>query len=46
MIVGILGAFAGGVLFSLLGLEAHGFIGSLVTAVVGAVLLLLVFKKR
>jgi uncharacterized membrane protein YeaQ/YmgE (transglycosylase-associated protein family) len=45
LIVGVLGALAGGLLFGLLGLEAHGFIGSLVTAVAGAVLLLYILKK-
>ena len=40
LIVGVLGAFLGGWLFKLLGLSATGFVGSLVTATVGAVVLL------
>jgi uncharacterized membrane protein YeaQ/YmgE (transglycosylase-associated protein family) len=40
LIVGVIGAFVGGFAFGLLGLKAAGFIGSLVTATVGAVILL------
>lgn len=40
LIIGVLGALIGGVVFSLLGLSSHGMIGSLVTALAGAVLLL------
>ena len=40
LIVGIIGAYVGGIVFGLLGLHAGGFIGSLVTATVGAVVLL------
>lgn len=41
IIVGIVGAFLGGILFSLLGLSAGGgLIGSIITAVIGAVALL------
>jgi len=40
IIVGILGGFLGGFLFGLLGLEQVGFIGSLVTSLVGAIVLL------
>jgi uncharacterized membrane protein YeaQ/YmgE (transglycosylase-associated protein family) len=40
LVVGVLGAVLGGFLFGLLGLSAHGFIGSVVMAVVGAVVLL------
>ncbi|MGC3874007.1 GlsB/YeaQ/YmgE family stress response membrane protein [Halomonas sp. GXIMD04776] len=43
--VGIVGAVLGGLLFRLLGLHAGGFIGSLVTATVGAVLLLWIVSK-
>ncbi|WP_043527320.1 GlsB/YeaQ/YmgE family stress response membrane protein [Litchfieldella xinjiangensis] len=43
--VGIVGAVLGGALFSLLGLEAGGMIGSLVTATVGAVVLLWIISK-
>ncbi len=40
IVVGIVGAFLGGFLFGLLGLKAGGLIGALVTATVGAVVLL------
>ncbi len=42
LVVGVIGAFVGGFLFRLVGLSAHGFIGSLITATVGAVVLLFV----
>jgi len=37
---GIIGAVIGGSVFSLLGISAGGMVGSLITAVVGAVILL------
>jgi len=40
--VGVLGAFAGGFLFRQLGVTGEGVIGSLVTAVAGAVILLFI----
>ena len=40
IIVGVIGAMLGGVLFGMFGLEAAGTLGSLVTATVGAVVLL------
>ncbi len=40
LIIGILGAILGGLLFRLLGLSANNLIGSLLTATVGAVILL------
>ena len=40
IVVGVIGAFIGGSLFSALGISAGGFIGSLVTATVGALVLL------
>ena len=40
LIVGVIGAILGGFLFGLLGLSANGLIGSLVTATVGAILLI------
>ena len=46
--VGIIGSFVGNAVFRALGMHAGGFLGSLITAVVGAVLLLGVvglFKK-
>lgn len=42
VVVGIVGAFFGGFLFRILGLSAHGTIGSLVMATLGAVALLAV----
>ncbi len=45
MLIGIVGAFIGGWAFSFLGLTSSGFIGSLVTAVFGAVILLFIVKK-
>jgi uncharacterized membrane protein YeaQ/YmgE (transglycosylase-associated protein family) len=43
--VGVIGAFIGGLLFGLLGLSGDGLIGSLVTATVGALVLLFVVQK-
>ena len=40
LIMGVIGAVLGGFLFRLVGLEANGPVGSLVTATVGAVVLL------
>ena len=45
MLIGIVGAFIGGWAFSFLGLTSNGFIGSLVTAVFGAIILLFIVKK-
>jgi uncharacterized membrane protein YeaQ/YmgE (transglycosylase-associated protein family) len=44
MIVGVIGAFIGGWLFSLLGIAAGGLIGSIITAFVGAVVLILILR--
>ena len=44
--IGIVGSFIGGFLFGLLQLSAHGAIGRLVTATVGAVLLLVLSLRR
>jgi uncharacterized membrane protein YeaQ/YmgE (transglycosylase-associated protein family) len=44
MVLGVIGAFIGGYFFDLLGISAGGFFGSLVTATVGAVVLLYVVK--
>jgi uncharacterized membrane protein YeaQ/YmgE (transglycosylase-associated protein family) len=43
--VGVIGALLGGFLFRLVGLAAVGLIGSLITATVGAVLLLFMLQK-
>jgi len=40
LIMGVIGSIVGGFLFSLLGLSADGAIGSLVTATVGAIVLI------
>ncbi len=40
LIVGVIGSMVGGLLFGLLGLSADGAIGSLVTATVGAIVLI------
>jgi uncharacterized membrane protein YeaQ/YmgE (transglycosylase-associated protein family) len=48
IVIGIVGAVLGGVIFSILGLSAHNIIGSLITATIGAVALLFIiplFKK-
>ena len=42
IVIGIVGAILGGWLFSLLGVSATSFWGSLVTALVGAIVLLLI----
>ncbi|MFZ0634513.1 MAG: GlsB/YeaQ/YmgE family stress response membrane protein [Candidatus Acidiferrales bacterium] len=44
IIVGIVGAFLGGWIFGLLGMEAYGLIGRLAVSVVGAVILLVIIK--
>jgi uncharacterized membrane protein YeaQ/YmgE (transglycosylase-associated protein family) len=44
LIVGVIGAILGGFLFGLLGLEAAGLLGSLVTATVGAILLIVLLR--
>ena len=43
--IGIVGSFIGGFVFRLLGLMAQGAVGELVTATVGAVLLLAIVSK-
>lgn len=40
LVVGVVGAILGGLLFDLLGLKSTGLVGSLVTATVGAVVLI------
>jgi uncharacterized membrane protein YeaQ/YmgE (transglycosylase-associated protein family) len=45
LIIGIIGAMLGGFVFRLLHLVAYGLIGELVTATVGAVILLFVLRK-
>ena len=45
LIVGVIGALLGGFLFGLLGLTAVGMIGDLVTAFVGAVVLIVLLRR-
>ena len=45
LLVGVIGAIVGGVLFRLIGLKAYGLMGQLVTATVGALVLLFLLKK-
>ena len=44
MAIGVAGAFIGGFLFRLIGLSAVSTVGSIVTATIGAVILLVVVK--
>ena len=44
MVIGVIGAFIGGFVFSLVGLSAHGFVGSLITATIGAILLIYIVR--
>jgi len=44
MVVGVIGAFIGGWVFSLLGISAGGLVGSIVTATIGAAILLYVVR--
>jgi uncharacterized membrane protein YeaQ/YmgE (transglycosylase-associated protein family) len=44
MIVGVIGAFIGGWLFSRLGISAGGLLGAIITAFVGAVILILLLR--
>lgn len=45
LLVGIAGAFVGGTLASLLGIQIYGFLGSLITASIGAVIVLWVWRR-
>ena len=44
LVLGVIGAFIGGWLFGALGIGAGGLIGSLITATVGAVVLLFLIR--
>lgn len=44
MIIGVIGAFLGGWLFGLIGISAGGLIGQLITAFVGAVVLIFLLR--
>ena len=45
LLVGIAGAFVGGTLANTLGVQVYGFFGSLITASVGAVIVLWVWRR-
>lgn len=45
LFLGIIGGLVGGRLFSLIGITAYGWIGEMITAVVGAVIVLWLFAK-
>lgn len=45
LVVGVVGAFVGGVVFWALGLTAHNLIGQIVTAIIGAIIALFVAAK-
>lgn len=45
LIIGVIGAILGGFLFGLLGLSSNSLLGELVTATVGAIVLLFLLKK-
>jgi uncharacterized membrane protein YeaQ/YmgE (transglycosylase-associated protein family) len=45
MIVGIIGAIVGGLLFQLLGLNATGLVGRLISATIGAVTFLYILSQ-
>ena len=45
VVVGVVGAMVGGLLFNITGIEATNIVGRLVMAVVGALLLLLVMDR-
>lgn len=44
LIVGVVGAFLGGIIFRAVGLHAFGFIGEIIQATIGAVVLLGLIK--
>ncbi len=45
ILVGIAGSFVGGTLAGMLGLHYHGFLGNLIVAAAGAILILWVFGR-
>jgi uncharacterized membrane protein YeaQ/YmgE (transglycosylase-associated protein family) len=45
LLLGIVGSILGGALFGLLGLYSSGFVGQLVVATAGAVLLIVIVRK-
>lgn len=45
ILVGIAGSFVGGTLAGLLGVQFYGFLGSLIVAIVGAIIILWIFGR-
>ena len=45
LIVGIAGSFVGGTLANVLNIHVYGYLGSLITASVGAIILLFVWRR-
>ena len=45
LLVGIAGAFVGGTLANVLGIQIYGFLGSLITASIGAIIVLWVWRR-
>lgn len=45
LLVGIAGAFVGGTLANVLGVVVYGFLGSLITASIGAIIVLWVWRR-
>ena len=45
LLIGIAGSFVGGTLANVLGIQVYGFLGSLLTASVGAVIVLWVWRR-
>lgn len=45
LIIGILGSLLGGFLFRLLNIELAGYLGSIITSVIGAAILLFIFNR-
>ncbi len=45
LIIGVAGSFLGGFLFRLLGISFHGIVGSIIAALIGALLLLFIISK-
>lgn len=45
ILVGVAGSFVGGALASLVGIQFYGFLGNLVVAIVGAIIILWIFGR-
>jgi len=45
LVIGVAGSFLGGFLFRLLGISFHGIVGSIIAALIGALLLLFIISK-